>query len=1131
MMTFRFAITLTVCLLFVKTYAQVTDDFSDGDFTQNPVWVGDDSLFQVNTNRQLQSKATVAKDIHLATASTVATDCEWRFWIRNNFSPSTQNFSRIYLMSDAADLRGSLNGYYVQIGGVTGNTDSITLYKQKGTQHIRIIAGRPGTVSKNNNLVKLRILRDAGGNWELYSDTTGSTSFVLEGTGFDNEFTTSAYMGLFFRFTVSNINNFYADDVYAGPVIVDNTAPEVDVVNVISSSVLRVQFNEPVDEVTATETTHYIMDKGLGNPINAVMVNNQTVELTLFGALQNKTSYQLTVAGVKDQSGNEQTGLLVPFLYFVPGPFDVLISEFLPDPSPVVGLPEQEFVELYNNSGYPINLAGWRLADASGFATLPAFTLQPDSFVIICSSTNASLFQPFGRTLGVSSFPSLNNSGDDIIISNANGQIIHSLKYDLTWYNDNTKSGGGWSIELINPLDNCKGQSNYTASVDVRGGTPGTVNSVWNKAPDTTPPFVSNISAISDNQIQIDFSERMDSLSVLNISFSSLPALSVINRNILSPELNRITLTTNLLAANIPYSITLSDAKDCNQNTMHPFNGNITRFIPDTAKSFDVLINEMMADPDPAIGLPNAEYIELYNRSNRIISLQNWTLSDYSTTATLPSIILLPDSFVVITALNNAPLFSSLARTVGVNRFPSLGNDGNRLILRDAAGRIIHSVEYTSNWYRDNVKKNGGWSLELIDKENPCAGAQNWIASSSPTGGTPGKSNSNKSVVRDRKPPMLMQSYPMNTNTVRLTFDEPMDSLTLNGPNRYSIAGNSGAVSIELVAPFYNEVRVSFADAFVPQTIYRIVANEVKDCAGNRIDVQDFADFGLPDSAQAGDVIINEILFDPRTSGVDFVELYNPGNRIVDLKQFFVANTTDNDSLRDSYPIADSGFLLLPNTYVVITSDAATVQREYFTPYPLNMLNCKMPSFPNDKGTCVIHDKLLNRYDQLNYTNKMHFALLDNPDGVSLERISPLRPTSDRTNWTSASATAGYATPTYRNSQFAGNVSSDQLLNVSPEIFSPDNDGYNDLIQLSYQVPESGYTGNMVIYDSHGREVIALMRNTILGTSGTISWDGIDNKNKKAPIGIYTVWFEVFTLSGEVKRSKLSFVLGGKMER
>ena len=1122
---------LLVCLRLCAVQAQVTDDFSDGDFTQNPVWVGDDSLFQINTAKQLQSKATGARDIHLATAYSVTTNAEWRFWIRNAFSPSSQNFSRIYLMSDAADLRGSLNGYYVQIGGVTGTTDSITLYKQKGSVHTRVVAGRPTTVSKNNNLVKLRILRDGNGNWELYSDTTGSTSFVLEGTGFDNEFTASAFMGFLFRFTSGNTANFYADDVYAGPVIVDNSAPRVDQVTVVNATKVQVVFDEPLDAVSAVENQHYSIDKGIGNAIGATLLNNRTVELTLFSSLQNKTSYTLTVDGVKDQSGNTQVGLNTAFQYVVTEQYDLLISEFLADPTPVVGLPEYEFIELYNRSGFPINLNGFTLSDESGAASLPSYVLQPDSFLILCPSSAAFMFQPFGKSLGLTNFPSLNNSSDEISIRNQHNQVIHQLKYDMSWYTDNSKSDGGWSIELINPFDYCKQQNNYAAAVNATGGTPGIKNSQWNTQPDSQAPLVSAVSAISENQLQIDFSERMDSLSALNISFLSQPVLSINARSIQWPELNRVTLNTTALTENINYKITLSGARDCNQNAMQLYTAFITREVPDTARSFDVLIHEIMANPDPVVALPNAEYIELCNRSNRILSLNNWSISDNTGTADLPSVTLYPDSFIVLTSLNNAAFFTGKARAVGINRFPLLSNDGERLVLRDNFGKVIHAVEYTDYWYRDNVKKNGGWSLELMDAQNPCAGAENWIASSSLTGGSPGKTNSNKSIVRDRKPPVLMQAYPLNANTVRLTFDEPIDSTTQLAVSRYTVAGNSGANGIQLMPPFYNEVRVSFADAFLPQSTYRIVVNEVQDCAGNKIAEQDFADFGLPDTAQPGDIVINEVLFNPRSSGVDFIELYNTGNRILDLKQFFVGNTGENYSLLESYAISDSGFIVLPGNYVVITSNAGSVQRDYYTPNPLNMVNCKMPSFPNDKGTCVIHDKFLTRYDQLSYTDDMHFALLDNTDGVSLERIHPFRATGDKTNWTSASASAGFATPTYKNSQYADGSAAHSLLGVSPEVFSPDNDGYNDVIQFSYQLAESGYTGNLTIFDSHGREVTSLMRNSILGTSGTVSWDGTDDKNTKASIGIYTVWFEVFNLKGDVQRSKRSFVLGGKMER
>jgi hypothetical protein len=78
-----------------------------------------------------------------------------------------------------------------------------------------------------------------------------------------------------------------------------------------------------------------------------------------------------------------------------------------------------------------------------------------------------------------------------------------------------------------------------------------------------------------------------------------------------------------------------------------------------------------------------------------------------------------------------------------------------------------------------------------------------------------------------------------------------------------------------------------------------------------------------------------------------------------------------------------------------------------------------MPTYSNDEGRCVLLNKDGKRFDQFDYTDRMHYPLLDNKDGVSLERIDFNRPTDDASNWTSASSTSGYGTPTYQNSQYA----------------------------------------------------------------------------------------------------------------
>ena len=112
--------------IFYSVAAQVTDDFSDGNFTENPIWSGENSKFIVNTEGQLQLKAPAEADqSYLSTSSEISNNAEWTFYIKMGFNPSSNNYMDIYLMSDTADLSGSVNGYFVRIGNTQ---DDVCLY-------------------------------------------------------------------------------------------------------------------------------------------------------------------------------------------------------------------------------------------------------------------------------------------------------------------------------------------------------------------------------------------------------------------------------------------------------------------------------------------------------------------------------------------------------------------------------------------------------------------------------------------------------------------------------------------------------------------------------------------------------------------------------------------------------------------------------------------------------------------------------------------------------------------------------------------------------------------------------------------------------------------------------------------
>src|SRR5690606_28483891 len=127
----------------------------------------------------------------------------------------------------------------------------------------------------------------------------------------------------------------------------------------------------------------------------------------------------------------------------------------------------------------PVNLQGWRIGDATSLSgELPFYLLQPDSILIICTNSAVNALSAYGNVIAVTSFPSLDNSGDLIFLQSAEGVVIHGIEYTLDWYGNTLKQEGGWSLEMIDPKDPCTGSANWKASTNPAGGTPGSVNSI-----------------------------------------------------------------------------------------------------------------------------------------------------------------------------------------------------------------------------------------------------------------------------------------------------------------------------------------------------------------------------------------------------------------------------------------------------------------------------------------------------------------------------------------------------------------------------------------------------------------------------------------------------------------------------
>ena len=562
----------------------------------------------------------------------------------------------------------------------------------------------------------------------------------------------------------------------------------------------------------------------------------------------------------------------------------------------------------------------------------------------------------------------------------------------------------------------------------------------------------------------------------------------------------------------------------------------IFAFIPflvqaQVANRFDLVITEVMADPTPPVSLPNAEFIEIKNISSTPYSLNGWKLSDASTTATITAnFILQPDSVAILCSNSNTTPFAVFGRTIGVSSFPSLDNDGDLLTLRSPQGKVIHAINYTIDWYQNEVKKDGGWSLEMIDTRNPCGGVSNWKASVDPNGGTPGKRNSVDGINNDTDPPQLLRTYSLDSITVVALFNEPLDSTSATALSNYSFSNSLLISSVAPLPPLFNSVILRLSSPIQKKLVYTLTVTNLTDCKGNMIGVYNKSKAGMAEEALRNDVAINEMLFNPRPNAYDYVEIYNRSDKTIDANKLFIANRNSSGVLSSIKRINEIPFYIFPDDYIAVTEDAISLHHEYLVQNPQNvLLLSSLPSFPDDKGIIVITNSQGNVVDEVSYSEKWHFALINNYEGIALERIDPNDSSQKQSNWHSAASTAGYGTPTYKNSQFRQTGAVNATIDVSPKVFSPDNDGHDDIATISYQVGEPGYVANVSIFDANGRLVRYMIKNALLGLKGSWNWDGLNENGQKLGIGTYIIFTEIFNLHGKKKQFKNTVVLARQL--
>lgn len=1125
----KFILSSILIFLSLIVFSQFTDNFSDGNFTNNPQWVGMSNKFKVNTSNELQlfEDPQAAGSSYLSTASSAIFDASWEFVVKFAFNPSSSNYCDIYLCANNSDLTAVTQGYFVRVGNTS---DEVSLYKKSGGSSTKIIDGTDGRLNTNTVNVRIKVTRDFSGNWTLMSDTLGGSNFYTEGTTFDNTFYNFSFFGVLCVYTSTRSQHMFFDDfVVTGTPFVDEEAPYITSLKVLDNHSLLLSFNESLNPSTALNTENYLVNNGILFPAECSFYesNDSKVLLIFNNYFVSGQNYILLYQNITDLNNNPIVAGNIEFSYFTVEPKMVVINEIMADPDPPVALPNAEYVELYNTSPYNINLEGWTYKIGNTSKIITGGTISPNSYIILCNSNFVSEFEIYGNTIGITSFPAITNTGQTISLFDNNGLLIDQVSYSDSWYKDSNKKNGGWSLEKIDPLNNCAPHTNWIASNDESGGTPGRINSVYAVNQDFIKPYVISVEVNSANELRITFSEPVDSLSALNINnyfvnndFGN-PFYAVFENS----NNNSILLQYPIsFQQNVIYTINISGISDNCGNIMEASTHNFVIYI---AKEFDIIITEIMADPEPSAGLPVAEYIEIYNRTNYPLNLNNWKISAGSTTKTISNCPINPGQYVALTKTEFLPLFSEYQNFIGVDGFPVLSNSGTTLVLKDNNGNIIHSVTYSDSWYKDNFKKNGGYSLEMIDINNPCEGEENWTAAKN--AGTPGAQNSVYGINPDITEPYPIAADPISPDTLVVYFNEPILKITFSTQN-FFVEELGNPESIIPIAPNYSIVKIKFSQNFESGKLYHLnISTDITDCVGNNIPQNTSFRFGIADTVAHRDLIINEILFNPYSYSKDFLELYNRSNKMIDLKYLWLSDKDENGVIKNSYNITTISRLLLPGEYVAISTDITDIKNKYNVPFPENLYNvAKLPSMPDDKGTILLSDRILNTIDEVSYNKSWHYKLLASQDGVSLERINPNRASNDSTNWHSASQTVGFATPGYKNSQYSDMLVNESSITLNPIVFSPDNDGFDDILNISYSLDEPGYTATIAIYDAQGKFITYIINNQLLEREGNLVWDGFDNKNQQCLPGIYIVYIELFNLNGKKIAEKHSVVLSRK---
>ena len=627
--------------------------------------------------------------------------------------------------------------------------------------------------------------------------------------------------------------------------------------------------------------------------------------------------------------------------------------------------------------------------------------------------------------------------------------------------------------------------------------------------PDVTAPAIESVVALGPCLLQVTLDEEPDGsfMEEGNISLEDGPPIISIVK--VSATVFRLCLTEK--SPNRKPGL-LTVGRICDESGNCRADASFT-FTPAYAATGDIVISEIMADPSPPVDLPEREYLEITNRTADSLYCGEALLIAGNDTCILPPEWIRAGESIILCSLSAESDMNRFGRTTALPGFPAVNDGGEVIALRSNSGSLLHAVSYTPDFLGDGPRSGGGWSAELADMDNPFDEPEAWYPSVDPSGGTPGRSNSMQVTTIDSRCPRALAVWPRSDDTICVLFDETVilyEGVTwmADGEESFPALPADPADRLMLVALHGKLNQGQVATIQVPSTI--------TDFAGNQV-CQAVVRTGLPSAPMPGDILFNELLFDPFPGCEDYIEFYNTSGKTIDLADLKLAGSTSSAATA----FTEIPRQLLPGEYMAITTDRDAVLEIY--PSAVNdaiYQSGRLPSMPDDEGSLVLYDHSLNVIDRVEYSSAMHMLFLSGVEGVALEKASPELQSDVSANWHSASETSGWGTPGAPNSVTVSISENDQGLTLSSTRVSPDGDGFEDILSVSVYPGGSDNVISVSIYSDRGYVVKHLATRSAAGAGTVFIWDGTSDDGAILQAGLYIILAESINTAGQPQRWK-----------